>query len=240
MTAVKRFFALLILALSLCAPVAAFADDLPSARARTDQAGAADKSEEDSGDNGQGGTEVIDNFFIGMDKKAGKEAGAKPADDPDRLLLNLSWKEAEWETILTYKGNEMVTMTMRTGIDNSVLMGVLGYMKNWDYKALRATGVGGKEVAFHKLKAQGKDDDALEAAFDEALGAFADADGGKFAAVFCHDETLDALAESAKKKIDEKAAMKNEGNSVVYVLQMDKKDDKMLLLMSTLGTINAQ
>ena len=95
-------------------------------------------------------------------------------------------------------------------------------------------------MEFHKLAADGKDEAALEAAFDQVLGAFADAESGRFTAIFCPTSSFEEIVDATKKKGDEDAVLKKQGSNVFYAVQMDKKDDKLTVLISTFATMSSQ
>ncbi len=217
-----------MLFLLACSPVAVFAAEQP----------AADKQEADERDEaGEGEEELTSMFNLGMSKKEAAEKGAKATKDAGVMLYTTTWLDVEWKAVLMFASDELVTIALQTDINNKVLAYLLSAEDERNYKPLNATGADKREIAFYRLAAEGKSAEAREEAFQKALDAFADAESGKFVAIFCPEATLDRMAEVIKKKGDEDAAMKKEADIMIDVLQMDKKDDKMLLLTSRFGTM---
>lgn len=206
----KRFMTLLILAFLVCSPAAASAAE-----------------------------EAIDAFTVGMSKKDAMAAGAKETDDPDTLLSSLTWKDVEWKTVLMLKKDAVVTVLLQTDVNNRTVFDILGFLEERTYAPLTARGADKKDVDLYKMQAEGKSKDELEAAFNTALETFADdANGGVFLSVFCPAGTLKDMAAVIQKKGDEDAFMKEVGDTVIYVLQMSHKDNRLLFLATTFATMN--
>ncbi len=226
----KKFLALVIAAFLLYAPAASFA-------AAKQAGGKVDKgaTQGDPGDT----QEAIDLFTLSMSKKDAQKAGAKPTKDPNIMSHKVSWQDAEWQVTLMFGPQGLETEVLKTDIDHRVLMPVMENIKERGYRVLNVNGPDGKDIKFHRLAAEGKDDQALDAIFDKALESFVDAEKGALTVMFCpaapfFEEVVTAL----KNKGSEDAALKKQAGTVFYVIRMDKKDDKMLVIVSTLNTLS--
>ena len=229
----KQLHVFMILALLVCAPAAAFAaGNQPEGKAAL----AGDASQGTSDEQ----AETPDIFPLGMSREDAQKTGAKPTDQPDIMARSLFWKDAEWTAVLMFDAKGLATVGLQTDINNRVLMDVMESIKERNYTMLNVTGPDGKDVEIHKLAAEGKDEAAREAAFDQVLGAFADAESGRFTAIFCPVSSFEEIVDTVKTKGDESAVLKKQGPSTFYAVQMDKKDDKLTVLISTFATMSSQ
>lgn len=229
----KRLYFFMLWVLLACAPAAAFA---AGEQAGEKAAPAGDAGQEDPGKQ----AEAPDLFSLGMSREDAQKAGAKPTDQPDIMTRSLSWKDAEWTAVLMFDAKGLSTIGLQTAIDNRVLMGVMESIKERNYKVLNVTGPDGKDVELYQLAAEGKDEAALDAAFDQVLGAFADAETGRFTAILCPASAFMEIADTVKTKGDEDDIMKKQGPSTIYAVQMDKTDDKLTVLISTFAAMSSQ
>lgn len=196
--------------------------------------------QEGRGDVGDDQSSFLDMFPIGMPRDEALKAGAKATGDDNVLLLGSSWLDADWKASLMFENGQLAVLGMQTALDHRTLTSCISYLTESGYAVMNFVGADGKDIPFYSLKAKGKSDEALSDIFDEALKAFADADKGECLMLFCLDDTLNSLVEGVKGGGNAEEFFKNETDTVLYAIKLDKGDDTMIFMMTTFGVMNAQ
>ena len=182
----------------------------------------------------------LDFFNMGMSPADAKKMGAKPAGK-NEMFAQFKWEDARWNTLLTFKNNEVVTVAMTTkDLTNPLVAAFLRDMGERLYAPfviVRNDGSKSFEMFLAKDAAEGKDKTALEEVTTEELNTYAGQDAGSILIMFCGQDNFETMTVEYKKTKDANTAMATASDEIIYTMQINKKDDMLVIVYATLKTL---
>lgn len=192
------------------------------------------------GDPGDGKQSGIDVFAPGMTKTDAKKLGAAPAGD-DVMKGKVKWGDKQWDAVVTFKGDAASAVALSTKLTgNNLIFTMFQDMEERLYVPLFVTreAKGKKqEKDMAKQAAAGQDKDARNDAMTEEISAYADQEDGSVTVIFAPSDMVDEMAKVIKAQGDEKAALAKFGDTTSYSLTMERKGDKITVVVSTFANI---
>ncbi len=157
------------------------------------------------------------------------------------MLAQFKWEDARWNTLLTFKDNEVVTVAMTTK-DLTIPL-VAAFLKEMDerlyapFVIVRSDGSKSSEMFLAKEAAAGKDKSALDDITTDELDTYAGQDAGSIQIMFCGQDNFETMTSEYKKTKDADAAMATASDEIIYTIQINKKDAMLGIVSATLKTL---
>lgn len=182
----------------------------------------------------------LDFFNLGMSPTDAQKMGAKPVEE-NRMLAQFVWADAQWNTLLTFADNEVISVAMSTkDLSNPLVADILSSMEERTYMPFtlsRNDGTQDHNLFLPQAALTGKDESAISAMMDAELDAYAEQEEGSILVLFCGQDNFQAMVEEYKHSNDEEKAMATANDDIIYVLRLTKKDDMLNIVYSTLETL---
>jgi len=194
------------------------------------------------GDPGDGSQSGLDVYFPGMTMADAKKSGATAAGK-NAMKATVTWGGKKWDVRLLLKGKDIAVVGLSAKLTgNDQVLTMLQDMQERLAVPMVVTRMGDgekNELNFAELAVAGKDTDARDGALKDALSTYASQEKGSITITFCPEAMFEEMAKAMKATghIAQKAIMAGFGDSIVYSLHMDKKDDSITVVASTFADI---
>lgn len=175
-------------------------------------------------------------FKLGMSMRNVEKIGARRTSDPARLQAEVPWGGASWETHLIFSDNALASVIMIAPATTSLRTLVLEEMAERGYLPLSVER-DYTTVALDVLAASGKNAEECRAAMHRELHAFAAQKDGECTVLFGPPALFKKLVRALRNNEDKDAVLARNSGEVLYALQLDKEEDTISVIMSTVKTL---
>ena len=179
----------------------------------------------------------LDRFVLGMSQKDAEQAGASASGDSGTMQASVSWLNTDWEAVLMLGPSGLATYALQADSSDPIIAGVRAEFKKRAFRVAHIVVSGKDEVKLYEQAAQGKDEAAIEKAFEASLKEFIDTGKGTCVVVFIPSAIFDDVVAIEQKNSDSDEVVKKYGDKMVYAFQLDKDTGKIAVVVSTLLTI---
>ncbi len=184
----------------------------------------------------------LDIFYPGMSRADAQEKGAVAAGE-SQMKAKVDWDGTSWNVVLILKDDNVAIVSLATKLtSNAMVYGMLQAMEERLAVPLTITRkVKGekKQQQLYEMKSKGKSDDELNEVMVQALGDYADQDGGSISILYCPLDMRTRMAELFKAgNEDENALAKEYGDSMIYTMRISQSNDVITVMVASLETLS--